>query len=644
MLKAKVRSALHNKALLAILLVAALLVAAFGIVQAMSIGTYDQCSNDDGDGYATGDTGCRWINGNLNANNSTYFEGDSTVQRLWLTGFAPGSSHTVKLKYGTTKSGKHAYDFLTTWDWSEDWVTVDDRCQDITGCTTTAETKLAIPVDPNALGYDAFIDLISPRNFVMRGGTLNSATIPTTVSGDYTGDSETVITVSFTVAPSGAMCTTAQGVTTCGVALWFGAHVATQTDWGLNNGASSISGSPYHVALDQVDGASVGQRDNQMQANAVVPDGKITIVKDAQPNDAQAFDFALTNQVTLFKNFSLADNPVDPTAQSTTTYSVPPGTYNLWEENIPDTWFLANLVCVDPTNDTTWNLGTGEAVINLASAETVVCTYTNTQYALIIVRKVTIPPNAAHLFTFDLRDGNSNVLIPPSDMTPPANPFTRSAQQVAGLSIQVKPGQFKLSELYANLPNDWTLIDVLCTGNNVSGSNWAWSGPGDVDVAGNLGAAMIVDCTFTNKAGPNAVTLASFSTTVQSGDVVLDWETVSDSNIRGFNVYRGGSDAGPWAKLNDAEIASPTAGSTTGNTYTFTDTTAEAGATYWYQLEDVTLSGATATHPPMMVVVNAPTAVRLAGLGAAPALSTAVPLAAIGFALLTGFAAARRRR
>jgi hypothetical protein len=37
-----------------------------------SIGTYDQCSNDKGVGYTTGnDLGCKWINGNLNANNST---------------------------------------------------------------------------------------------------------------------------------------------------------------------------------------------------------------------------------------------------------------------------------------------------------------------------------------------------------------------------------------------------------------------------------------------------------------------------------------------------------------------------------------------------------------------------------------------
>src|SRR5262245_34913781 len=56
-----------------------------------AVGTYDQCSNDDGDGYASGDTGCRWINGNLQKNNSTYAEGDATVQRLWLTDLVGGS-------------------------------------------------------------------------------------------------------------------------------------------------------------------------------------------------------------------------------------------------------------------------------------------------------------------------------------------------------------------------------------------------------------------------------------------------------------------------------------------------------------------------------------------------------------------------
>ena len=69
------------------------------------------------------------------------------------------------------------------------------------------------------------------------------------------------------------MCATKQGVTTCGVAIWFGAHIALTSEWvpidGFT-GAAGIPGSPYHVALDAIDGLTIGQRDNQMQSNAVV--------------------------------------------------------------------------------------------------------------------------------------------------------------------------------------------------------------------------------------------------------------------------------------------------------------------------------------------------------------------------------------
>ena len=247
----------------------------------MSIGSYDQCSNDDGDGYASGDTGCRWIFGNLEHNNATYAEGEATVQRLWLEDLLPGSQHTVTLKYGTTKGGKHAYDYLTTWNYSENWITDADLCEDIDangnnaggGCTLWgADDLFPIPVDPNAAFAAENPDVVQPagRNFTMRNGDITAASTPTVVSGDYASDSETVITVTFTVGNNSNACVTKQGTTTCSVALWFGAHIALSDEW-ASGGAASIDGSPYHVALDKVDSASVGQRDNQMQAKTVVP-------------------------------------------------------------------------------------------------------------------------------------------------------------------------------------------------------------------------------------------------------------------------------------------------------------------------------------------------------------------------------------
>ena len=334
---------------------------------------YDQCSNDDGDGYASGDIGCRWINGNLQSNNSTYAEDDATVQRLWLTGLSPGS-HTVTLTYGTTKGGNHAYDYLTRWNYSESWITAADRCDGITGCLAAAENNSPqIPDDPNTP-----TDPANGRYFTIRGGSIAAVSSPSLASGSYTGDSETDVTITVVVPSTGSMCETdpkTGAVLACGVAIWFGAHVAAEFDWGTGAGAGSISGSPYHVATTQLDGASAGQRDNQMQSGAVTAAGTVTIIKNAVPDSSQDFDFSLTGPG-ADKNPTL-DDDADPTLSNSVSYRVAPGTWTL-TESATTGWNLTGLVCTDPTNNSTVNLSTASATLLVASGETVTCTFTNT--------------------------------------------------------------------------------------------------------------------------------------------------------------------------------------------------------------------------------------------------------------------------
>jgi hypothetical protein len=146
---------------------------------------------------------------------------------------------------------------------------------------------------------------------------------------------------------------------------------------------------------------------------------------------------------------------------------------------------------------------------------------------------------------------------------------------------------------------------------------------------------------------PLAVTLESFTGQASGTGVSLAWVTVSDINTRGFNLYRAESESEAQAggtQLNTALIPVAALHSTEGHSYTWPDTTAAPGHTYWYRLQDVSMGGAVTDHPPVMVVAGAPTSVGLVSLGATPALSTAMPLTAIGFALLTGFALARRQR
>ncbi len=160
--------------------------------------------------------------------------------------------------------------------------------------------------------------------------------------------------------------------------------------------------------------------------------------------------------------------------------------------------------------------------------------------------------------------------------------------------------------------------------------------------AGFVAGGEVEDYLFTFS--PLAVDLASFTAEASDTGVTLNWETVSETDNAGFNVYRADSGAGPWVLLNTALIPAAAPGSSEGHAYTWIDGAATPGATYWYALEDVALDGSATRHEPVEVTISEPTAVQLTGLGASPALGMAAPLAALGLALASGYALARRRR
>lgn len=99
------------------------------------------------------------------------------------------------------------------------------------------------------------------------------------------------------------------------------------------------------------------------------------------------------------------------------------------------------------------------------------------------------------------------------------------------------------------------------------------------------------------QSGALAVTLASFTATVDGDLVRLDWETVSEMDHLGFNLDRGESRDGPWMRLNADLILSPSPGSASGYIYQWEDPVCpcQTGRVFWYRLEAVDLSGATET-------------------------------------------------
>lgn len=72
--------------------------------------------------------------------------------------------------------------------------------------------------------------------------------------------------------------------------------------------------------------------------------------------------------------------------------------------------------------------------------------------------------------------------------------------------------------------------------------------------------------------------------------IVVRWSTESEVNTAGFNVYRSTSEEGPWEKIN-LQLIPGSPDPLRGGSYVFTDTAVIAGQTYWYELEEVELSG-----------------------------------------------------
>jgi hypothetical protein len=163
---------------------------------------------------------------------------------------------------------------------------------------------------------------------------------------------------------------------------------------------------------------------------------------------------------------------------------------------------------------------------------------------------------------------------------------------------------------------------------------------------GVAGQALTVNFTVTNT--PLAATMASFAATAAGDRVLVSWETVSEIDSAGFNLYRATAEAGPRELLAFVPSAAP--GSGQGAAYSYSDAAVAAGQTAWYWLEAVDLAGTSAWHGPVSATVLAPTAVQLAALSAGsataggPALLWIAALAALAALLALASAGARARQ
>ena len=105
--------------------------------------------------------------------------------------------------------------------------------------------------------------------------------------------------------------------------------------------------------------------------------------------------------------------------------------------------------------------------------------------------------------------------------------------------------------------------------------------------------------------GPTVITLTAFEATVLDKGVKIFWQTETEPNNAGFNLYRSQTEEDGYVKINESLI--PAQGNaTTGGSYEVTDIPEQSG-NYYYKLEDVSVSGVSTFHGP--IVANGVTSV-----------------------------------
>jgi len=405
-----------------------------------------------------------WIGSILQGAKSTYFEGMSVPQRVILVDIAStaGNVHNLNLSHQATKGGIHAYDWLTAWNQGNVPPLTYTPCGDNIGPHATTAICQALHLKTGS--YEIFVD-VPDDSFISKDGSTQarikayeatwgnrqiricgnqpitsasfSAISHDVASGGDTGDSYILYTLTWTSASDQIL-------------IEMAGHLAVSGDpavnlvaWGVGLGSSQIGGGPYHFKLGTLDGHSLGSQDNQiMGADVILPAlAKVTIVKDAVPNDPE--DFSYTGG---FGSFIL-DDDADATYSNTKVFSnVDAGSYYV-TETVPLGWTLTSITFAGDTDSGSSSAGS-TATIDLDLGEQITVTFTNTKRGKIIVDKVTDPSGSSQSFDF-LVTGPS--YIDSFSLTDTAAPHD---------SGWIKLGTYAVSE---TVLAGWVLTSAVCS-------------------------------------------------------------------------------------------------------------------------------------------------------------------------------------
>ncbi len=340
----------------------------------------DQCANQS--------TPCDWQNGNLNGNNSAYAEGKVVPFRLALEGLSAGT-HSIHINYDFTAGGSKAYDFLATYNATETVALcasggggVSSMCPSLPAATTFTFPSDATIVDSLPVsGAETFSGV--GRNLTAFGATVTSITGPVhsgSASGNSTGD----FVVNFTSTGSGVLFT-------------WGGHLAQSAYWnlaagGAADGASLISGAPWHMRTQQLDAGGNKNQDRSIQPSALAAPSPTSTATATQTSTATSTP---TNTATNTPT-NTATNTATNTPANTAT-NTPTNTATNTATNTPTTVPTHTVTSV-PTRTVT-SVPTGTSVVTttrtVTGTSTAAATHTVTTTSTSVPTNTNTPTNTA---------------------------------------------------------------------------------------------------------------------------------------------------------------------------------------------------------------------------------------------------------
>jgi len=207
-----------------------------------------------------------WVNGNANAQNSHYIEGNSIPYRVIMDGATAGV-HTVRIKWDIKHGDKHAIDFITSYKRSVAFggiAEIVDPRSDLPEGVFADPTTFAIPTPAEAIVINgkpqpstSFLGLPAADR-MMSAFNATILNIVYLYEGDINSDNSTTeIEITYEVDEGAEFIMFA----------WSG-HIASRLDWGAGSSASNINGSPYHTAMGISDFIN-GAQDRSLKADAV---------------------------------------------------------------------------------------------------------------------------------------------------------------------------------------------------------------------------------------------------------------------------------------------------------------------------------------------------------------------------------------